>query len=275
MKLYHGITSVCSIKVRIGMAEIGLDYESVVLDLPKGDQHDPEYLKLNADGVVPTLIDGDLVLVESSLILEYLDREYHQSRLMPRGGAAEYVARHWLLRCLAIHGAINTLTFSTVMRDRTLASKSPQEIDAMLAKMPDPAMRLKRKDLLDQGLASGYIQPALKQLQRTFVDMERTLSQNDWITGPDFRIADIALMSYVDRLERLGMEGLWARSAPRIGDWLAAMQERSSYVSEVGNKIDADAAAKMRAGGQKHWQELELQWKAAIAEGSSSRAAPR
>jgi len=262
LKLYHGITSVCSIKVRIGLAEIGLDYESVVLDLPKGDQHDPEYLKLNADGVVPTLVDGDLVLVESSLILEYLDREYNHSRLMPKGRAAEYVARHWLLRCLAIHGAINTLTFSTAMRDRTLASKTPQEINAMLAKMPDPTMRSKRKDLLDHGLASGYIQPALKQLRRTFADVGQALRQSDWVTGPDFGIADIALVSYIDRLERLGFEGLWTLSEPRIGDWLAAMQGRPSYASEVRNKIDANAAAKMRAGGQKHWQELASQWQA-------------
>ena len=94
MKLYHGITSVCSVKVRIGLAEIGLHYDSIVLDLPNGDQHDPDYLKLNPSGVVPTLVDGDLVLVESSLILEYLDRAYNDSKLMPRGRAAEYEARH-------------------------------------------------------------------------------------------------------------------------------------------------------------------------------------
>lgn len=265
MKLYHGVTSVCSIKVRIGLAEIGLDYESVVLDLPKGDQHDPEYLKLNADGVVPTLVDGDLVLVESSLILEYLDRAYNQSRLMPNGRAAEYAARHWLLRCLAIHAAINTLTFSTAMRDRTLASKSPQDIDAMLAKMPDPTMRSKRRDLLDHGLGSGHIQPALKQLRRTFEDMGQALRQNDWVAGQSFGIADIALVSYIDRLERLGFEGLWAVSEPRVGDWLAAMQGRPSYIAEVVGKIDAGAADEMRASGQKHWQELKVQWQATIA----------
>ena len=84
MKLYHGITSVCSVKVRIGLAEIGLDYDEQTLDLQKGDQFDPAYLALNPNGVVPTLVDGDLILGESSLILEYLDREQNViTRIIP------------------------------------------------------------------------------------------------------------------------------------------------------------------------------------------------
>ena len=68
--LYHGITSVCSVKVRVGLAEMGLAYDERVLDLQAGDQNDPAYLKLNRDAVVPTLVDDGLVVVESSLILE-------------------------------------------------------------------------------------------------------------------------------------------------------------------------------------------------------------
>ena len=77
MILYHGITSVCSIKVGIGLAEIGLDYDSQTLNLQMGDQHDADYFALNPDVVVATLFDGDQVPVKSSLILEYLDREYN------------------------------------------------------------------------------------------------------------------------------------------------------------------------------------------------------
>ncbi|MEM7464146.1 MAG: glutathione S-transferase family protein, partial [Pseudomonadota bacterium] len=159
--LYHGLTSVCSVKVRIGLAEIGLEYESHVLDLPKGDQHHPDYLKINPDAVVPTLVDDGLVLYESSLILEYLDREYNDGNLMPAGKAAEAGARLWLLRCLSVHDAVNSLSFSTAHRDRTLASKTAEEIAAMLANMPDPVKRMKRKDLLDNGLASVFVQQAL------------------------------------------------------------------------------------------------------------------
>ncbi len=262
MKLYHGITSVCSVKVRIGLAEIGLDYESIVLDLPKGDQHDPNYLKLNPSGVVPTLVDDDLVLVESSLILEYLDREYNDRRLMPTGRAAEYTARHWLLRTLTAHDAVNSLSFSTAYRDRTLSSKTPDEIAAMLAKMPDPAKRMKRKDLLENGLSSVHVEQALRSLREIFADMARPLSAGDWISGPEFGIADIALVAYIDRVERLGFEGLWTSTEPRVGIWLAAMQARPSYQTEVSGRIDPEAAGKQRQAGREYWPELERRWRA-------------
>lgn len=249
MKLYHGIPSVCSIKARIGLAETGQSYESIALNLQAGEQHAPQYLKLNPNGVVPTLVDGDLVVTESSLILEYLDREYNQSRLMPKGRAAEAAARLWLLRCIAIHAAINTLTFSTAMRATILSAKTPDEINQMLAKMPDPVARMKRKDLLDNGLSSGFLQQAFLDLRRAFADMDMALSKSDWISGPEFGIVDVALIAYIDRLQRLGFEGLFAASSSRISDWLARMQARDSYQVEVAGKIPVQQAAKMRADG--------------------------
>ncbi len=260
LKLYHGLTSVCSVKVRIGLAEIGLEYESHVLDLPKGDQHHPDYLKINPDAVVPTLIDDGLVLYESSLILEYLDREYNDGNLMPDGKAEEAGARLWLLRCLSVHDAVNSLSFSTAHRDRTLASKTPDQIGAMLANMPDPVKRMKRKDLLDNGLASIFVQQALLNLDRIFSDMNSTLSSNAWMSGTDFGITDIALVSYIDRLQKLGFEGLWMEDQPGIGDWLDKMQSRPSFTAEVTEKIDPSVLEKMKFEGSQHWPELERQW---------------
>lgn len=260
MKLYHGITSVCSIKVRVGLAEIGLDYDDQTLDLQKGDQHDADYVALNPNAVVPTLVDGDLVLMESSLILEYLDREYNNGRLMPSGRVGEAVARHWLLKCLGIHDAINSLTFSTAQRDRMLANKSVEDIAASLVNMPDPVKRLKRKDLLENGLESVHVEQALGILRRTFSEMGAALEHSEWVSGPDFGIADIALVSYVDRLDRLGFGDMLTAPAPRIADWLSAMKERASYRSEVSGKIDPVAAKKMRSSGEKYWQKLRHRW---------------
>lgn len=259
MKLYHGVTSVCSIKVRLGLAEIGLSYDDQVLDLQKGDQFDPDYIALNPNGVVPTLVDGDLVLLESSLILEYLDREYNDGRLMPSDRADEAAARHWLLKCLAIHDAINSLTFSTAQRDRILASKSEAEIAASIAKMPDPVKRLKRKDLLENGLSSVHVEQALNILRRTFGDMQAALERRDWISGPEFGIADIVVLPYIDRLDRLGLADLLA-STPRVADWLSVMQARPSYRSEVAEKIDRAGAEKLRCTGEKHWPTLKRFW---------------
>jgi glutathione S-transferase len=260
LKLYQTATSVCSIKVRYGLAEIGLGYDSVLLNFPSGEQHEEAYLKINPAGVVPTLIDGDLVVVESSLILEYLDMTYNGSKLMPQDRRAAVAARHWLVRTLAIHAAINTLTFSTAAREHARAHKSPEEIAASIAKMPDPVMRQKRADLMAHGLKSLYLEEALGQLRRTFSDMNAALQKHAWVTGADFGIADVALLSYIDRLHRLGFEGLWTTKFPQIESWLKRMQSRPAYETAVTDLIDAKVVARTRRDGEKHWPELERLW---------------
>ena len=56
------------------MAEKGLEWEGVYIDILKGEQFDPDYLKLNPKGVVPTLVHDDLVIPDSTVIIEYLDQ---------------------------------------------------------------------------------------------------------------------------------------------------------------------------------------------------------
>ena len=80
---YHNINSVCAQKVRIAIKEKALDVKEHLLTL-RGDQHDPAYRKLNPNGVVPTLVHDGKPVIESSLILYYLDDAFPDPPLMPR-----------------------------------------------------------------------------------------------------------------------------------------------------------------------------------------------
>jgi glutathione S-transferase len=71
--LYHNDMSLCAQKVRVCLAEKGLPWENRHLVLRAGEHQQPWYRKLNRRAVVPTLIDGDNVIPESNVILEYLE----------------------------------------------------------------------------------------------------------------------------------------------------------------------------------------------------------
>lgn len=126
LTLYHGDTSVCSVKVRLGLAEKGLNWNSELLSLLKGEQHSPKYLEINPNGVVPTLIDDGNTISESSVILEYVDELLSKISLMPDEKAAKFLIKIWLLRTLDIHATINTMTFSTIGRQGILANKTTE-----------------------------------------------------------------------------------------------------------------------------------------------------
>ena len=259
LRLYHGPTSVCSQKVRLTLAEIGLGYESELLDLQKGEQYDPAYMRLNPEGVVPTLIDGDLVLVESSLIAEYLDKVYNGGGLMPVNVALEFRVRHWLLRCLSVHEAINTLSFSTFMRDK-IRDKSHEEIEQIIARIPDPVNRAKRRDLYANGLESIYVKQALRHIHRVFKDASTHIGDGTWISGPAFGLADIGLAPYIDRIDRLGFSELWAKEFPTVGQWLETIKQRPSYAPAIEAFVPEPVANSQRASGARHWTELSRLW---------------
>ena len=267
--LYHGGTSVCSAKVRVGLFEKGLAWEGKLLDLKAGDQFDPAYLALNPNGVVPTLVDGDLVVVESSLILEYIDSLSEQNRLMPMDPKASVATRHWLLKCLDIHAAINTLTYATLQRTSILATRTPDEIAAMIARIPNPKAAEKRRDVIDNGLESSHIAAGFYTLHNTFTAMSAALRCSRWLTGDRHSMADIALIAYIDRLDRLGFDAFWSDRFPEITTWLEACRQRESYVSAIETFSPAAVARKMRSEGSAHWPQLEQQWQAFLGKLSS------
>ena len=83
--LYNAAHSTCSQKVRICLAEKNLPFEDIKLDLGRAKDHlKPEYLKINPNGVVPTLVDDGNIIIDSSVICEYLDEKYPAIRLTPR-----------------------------------------------------------------------------------------------------------------------------------------------------------------------------------------------
>ncbi len=83
MKLYSYFRSSAAYRVRIGLNLKSLAYETAPVHLVKNEQQSEDYLKLNRSALVPTLVDGDLTLSQSLSILEYLDEQYPETKLLP------------------------------------------------------------------------------------------------------------------------------------------------------------------------------------------------
>ena len=88
IELYHNDMSVCAQKVRFTLGEKSLPWTSHHLNLRAGDQQEPEYVKLNPSAVVPTLVDDGNVIIESTVINEYLDDAYPEPSLSPSKACA-------------------------------------------------------------------------------------------------------------------------------------------------------------------------------------------
>jgi glutathione S-transferase len=96
MRLYE-FAPTRSIRVRWTLQELGIDFEAITVNLVKGEQRSPEFLKLNPAGKLPVLVDGDLVLNESVAIVLYLAEKYREKGFLPEGLREQAELHRWLL----------------------------------------------------------------------------------------------------------------------------------------------------------------------------------
>ena len=149
LKIWGRTTSSNVQKVLWCCDELGIEFERVDLGGPFGGNQDPEYLKLNPNGLVPTVKDGDLVMWESNTICRYLATTRGGERLYPTSPTARTHVERWMDWQLASAGGpMGTLLFGLVrtkpeQRDqaaieaaRLKAAAAWQIVDEALADRP-------------------------------------------------------------------------------------------------------------------------------------------
>ena len=231
LELYHGTTSVCAQKVRLTLAEKGLPWDGHLLEL-NGDHLTPEYLKINPNGVVPTLVHDGNIVVESTVIMHYLDDLFPDPPLMPRDPLDR--ARAHLFKKLMdeyIHPACIVYTFATANRAR-LAGLSPEQRAEQYAKMPLQRQAEYKRAGVEEGIASPAGKEATKSFMKLLKWIKESTENSSWLAGPDYSLADIAATPYMVRLEMLRLARLWD-DKPGVAAWWERIKARSSYDTAI------------------------------------------
>ena len=192
MKLYHSAQS-RSIRPRWMLEEIGQPYELVSIDLQAGDQKKPEYLKINPNGTVPTLIDGDLVLYESAAICQYLADRFPDARLAPTiGTPARGLYYQW------IHYAMSTI--------------EPPAVTIFLhTTMKPEAERL-----------PVLVAESRTQLAAAIKVIDAALAGREYLLGAQFSTADVMVGSTLNWCQLMGLVGADLANVPGYLGRLAA-----------------------------------------------------
>ena len=163
LTLYHNDMSVCAAKVRTALAAKKLDWNGVHLDLRRGDAQEPEYLKLNPNAVVPTLVHDGRVITKSTVICEYVDDQWPDQPLKPRDSFGRAQMRLWTKQLdEGLHPAVGTLSFCVAFRHQWLA-RPAEDRARWLANIPQPERRQRLQSTLELGLNSPFFMPAFER----------------------------------------------------------------------------------------------------------------
>jgi glutathione S-transferase len=243
LTLYHFWSSTCSRRVRLCLAEKGLEWESRHIDLAvKHDHHSPEYLEINPNGQVPTLDHDGRIVLESNVILEYLDDAFPEVGLRP---ADPYLRAR--MRVLmdkfehVVHRNINLISFNRRFRPR-IEKFPPEEREAIINKVPNPERRAELLRRMRMGVTEDDEAIAEARLATVLDEMEALLADGPWLVGDDFSLADMSIAPFIERFQANGLDRLvdWT-ARPALGDWWARLQARPCF-AEAYAFTDPDAA---------------------------------
>ena len=227
--LYNAPQSTCSQRVRFILNAKALPFEEKKLDLLAGDQLKPDYLALNPNGVVPTLDHDGSIVIDSAVIMEYLDEVAPApTSFTPRDPVARARMRA-LMRFIdeMPAAAVRVPTFNLAFLPR-FAAMSEEEFTAFAESKP-----LRREFMLKMG-RKGFpekdMQEALARLRRTYLRMDAEIehSGGPWLLGKEISLADVAVMPALVRMADLGRDGDWA-DLPRVARWFDAIRAQEAF----------------------------------------------
>ena len=191
LKLYDMPRSGHSHRVRLLLSFLDVEYEQVAVDMPNAEHKAPEYLKLSPLGQVPTLVDGDIVITDSTAALVYLAKKYNATNWLPEDPAGAAAVQRWL-------SAASGELYRSVVQAR--------------------AGRQFRRDVDFERVAA--------EATRLFTWMQSELEQRTWLAADHATIADVAMYSYL----RVADEGeLDLADYPAIIRWLADVEQLERF----------------------------------------------
>ena len=229
LTLYNAPQSTCSQRVRFVLNAKGLPFDEQKLDLLAGDQLKPEYLALNPNGVVPTLDHHGKIVIDSSVIIEYLDEVFPDQANFTPSDPVKRAQMRSLMRFIdeMPAAAVRVPTFNLAFLPR-FAAMSEEEFVAFAESKP-----LRKEFMLAMG-RKGFPQKemdgALTRLRRSYERMDQSITDSGgpWLLGKDITLADVSVMPAMVRMADLNCEGDWADLACVV-KWYELIRAKAAF----------------------------------------------
>jgi len=227
--LYNAPQSTCSQRVRFVLNAKKVSFAEIKLDLLAGDQLKPDYLALNPNGVVPTLDHDGAIVIDSSVIIEYLDEVVPRPESFTPRDPIMRARMRALMRFIdeMPAAAVRVPTFNLAFLPR-FAAMSEEKFLAFAESKP-----LRKEFMLTMG-RKGFPQKemdaATQRLRRTYerMDSEIEKSGGPWLLGKGISLADIALMPAIVRMADLDQATAW-QDLPRVQHWYDAIRRHAAF----------------------------------------------
>ena len=193
LHLYHAGFSNCAMRVRLTLEEKQLPWTSHLLDLSKGEHLTKEYIGINPNAVVPTLVDNGVVIIDSADIIDYLDERYSPNSLRLDNEADKQAMYEWMYLARDNHLSIKTYMYTNVSKPGGMKRTEQEMVEYRKNQTFDKALlAFHERYNSSEGFSEREIANATAVIDDCFKKMDERLKDHQWLAGDHFSLADIA-----------------------------------------------------------------------------------
>ncbi len=226
LELYHYEPYANSMKCMVCLTEKGLEFASHYVDILKFEQHAPSFIALNANGQVPILVHDGKVIVESTVINEYLEDVFPEVPLRPSDPYERHrmrVISKWNDEVLM--PSVSMIGWHT--RFHPFAKTLDEaEFHRRMSQVPLQEIRRKWETTRNGAFTHEQLDESRRHIRWMIGKMEEALTHSRWLAGQNYSLADINTYPQIEGVTRLYKEFWNEKNAPRSMEWLARINER-------------------------------------------------
>jgi glutathione S-transferase len=242
LELYHSGGTTCSKQVRQHLTEKGISYTTRFVELWRYQNLSPEYLRLNPNGVVPTLVHDGKPIINSFCIMEYIEDVFPENPLRPADLAVRAKQRHWSWLADEIHPTVANVTYSVLMRKRH-QEMDRETVEWVAARMPVPERRERFLTVANQGYPPEAIEEAWHRIDFVLGQFDEAIGAGPWACGAQYTLADVSMLAIVARMGEINPKLVDKTRRPRLADWLTRSLARPA-VQKVYAAVSDESPAR-------------------------------
>lgn len=208
------------------LKEKGVEFEYHYIDLLNFEQHAPEYVAINPDGTVPTVIHNGVRMTESTPVCEYIDAAFPGPSLRPDDPLERYRMRWW---CWYIDTqfapALSVLGWHTFMGPM-VRKKDPEEIKRLIDRIPLKERRIAWSTAINSTFTEEQLDGARNRVNEGILTMDARLEESPYLAGDTYSVADIVTFANAYALPISVPQFANEENAPHYMAWLRKIYTR-------------------------------------------------
>jgi len=227
VNLYHWEPNANSGKPMLALMEKGVTFESHYLDLLNFDQHHPDYLKINPQGTIPAMTHGNLVLTESTAIMEYVDDAFPGAKLMPEAAVDQWRVRWWMkFMDQWLAPSFSMFGWKFFVGPNARATRDEAELEAAINRIPLPERQTAWRKAIYGLFSEAEMAESGRRIAVGIKMLEEELGKREWLASDVYSLADVNgfNLAYAMPLSQPHLAN--DEVTPNIMRWLRAIYRR-------------------------------------------------